>query len=202
VRTRADGPKRAAIAATGFLALCVARARSASAEPAIGFARPIGAWTAGGHAAGGPLGGPLLAVEGGGAVLLPAGLEPARGSFTFGARAGWAFAQGLAVHVRYDDLGVRPRAGFYPLQLATAGLRYSVPFLVPLPFAEVDAGTAFAAGGIRFGAGAGLGLSVPLGPHVLIDVVGRDWLVPVAGLLRQTLTGSLGLTVAFASPSH
>ncbi|HXX68400.1 MAG TPA: prohibitin family protein [Polyangiaceae bacterium] len=50
---------------------------------------------------------------------------------------------------------------------------------MPLPFAEVDAGTAFAAGEVAFGGAAGLGLSVPLVPNVLIDVVGRDWLVTV-----------------------
>jgi len=134
--------------------------------------------------------------------MFASGRDPARGSFAFGVRAGWALSNGLAVHLRYDDLGISLAPSSSPLQLATAGLRYSVPFLFPLPFAEVDAGPAFLGGEARVGAGAGLGASVPLGSHVLVDVVARDWLVPITGELRQTLTASLGLTVTFASPSH
>jgi hypothetical protein len=139
-------------------------------------------------------------VEGGGSLLLAAGRDTSHSSFAFGARAGWQFAQGLALHVRYDDLGVRPASASSPLQLATAGLRYSAPFLVPLPFAEVDAGAAFVARAVDLGGAFGIGLSLPIGSHVLIDVVGRDWLVPIAGTLRQTLTASLGLSITFASP--
>jgi hypothetical protein len=143
-----------------------------------------------------------LAVEGGGAVSLPVGSDATRGSFAFGARAGWSFANGLALHVRYDDLGIRPVPGSGPLQLVTAGVRYSVPFLIPLPFAEVGAGAAFAVGGVEFGADAGIGLSIPLGAHLLVDIVGRDWFVPIAGELRQTFTAGLGLTVTFAAQSR
>jgi hypothetical protein len=124
--------------------------------------------------------------------------DPSQGAWAFGARVGWAFDNGLALHLRYDDLGVKPAHSSAPLQLATAGLRYSVPFLVPIPFAEVDVGPAFVAGDVQAGAGAGIGLSLPLGPLVVVDVAGRDWLVPVAGTLRQTLTAGLGLTVTFA----
>lgn len=134
--------------------------------------------------------------------MLPAAGAPGYRGPTFGARAGWQFPNGLAVHLRYDNLGVRLESSASPLQLATAGLRYSVPFFIPLPFAEVDAGSAFLGGDARFGASAGLGVSVPLGSHVLVDAVGRDWLIPISGELRQTLTASLGLTVTFASPSH
>jgi hypothetical protein len=186
----------------GGAVLCLTSAASVRADPAGLFARPIAGWTAGGVAAGGPTGGALLAVEGGSAVMFASGRDPARGSFAFGVRAGWALSNGLAVHLRYDDLGISLAPSSSPLQLATAGLRYSVPFLFPLPFAEVDAGPAFLGGEARVGAGAGLGASVPLGSHVLVDVVARDWLVPITGELRQTLTASLGLTVTFASPSH
>ncbi len=192
-------PARAFLAFGGTLA-CASTAGSARAEPACLFARPIGGWTSGGYAAGGPLGGVLVAVEAGWATVLPAGRDPARGSLALGVRAGWQFANGLALHLRYDDLGVQPTSSSWPLQLATAGLRYSIPFFVPLPFAEVDAGPAFVGGDVTFGAGAGLGVSVPLGRHVLVDAVARDWLVSIAGELRQTLTASLGLTVTFASP--
>lgn len=156
----------------------------------------------GGRPAVGASGGPLLALEGGGAVTLAARGDPAQEAWAFGARAGWAFPNGLAAHLRYDDLGVEPGGSPSPLQLATAGLRYSVPFLVPMPFAEVDAGAAFAGGDARFGAGAGLGASLPLGTFVQLDVIGHDWLVPVAGTLRQTFTIGLGLTVTFASPAR
>ncbi len=187
----------------GSATTCISTTGSARAEPTGVFARPIGGWSAGGYAAAGPIGGALVAVEAGWATMLPAGGDTAHGSLTLGARAGWQFGNGLAIHLRYDDLGVKPiAASSSPLQLATAGLRYSFPFFVPLPFAEVDAGTAFAGGDPTFGAGAGLGVSLPLGRHVLVDAIARDWLVSISGELRQTLTASLGLTVTFASPSH
>ena len=167
----------------------------------IPYARLIGGSPSGGPAASGA-GGPLLGVEGAWATTLGATDDPAHGAGAFGARAGWAFANGLAVHVRYDDLGVEPAGLATPLQLATVGLRYSMPFLMPLPFAEVDAGPAFVGGDVRPGAGAGVGVSVPLGRQVLVDLAARDWLVPIAGVLRQTITAGLGLTVSFASPAR
>ncbi len=181
---------------------CLSTLGSARAEPPDLFGRPMGGWSGGGYAARGPLGGPLLAVEGGWAAMLPAAGDPGYSSPTLAARVGWQFPSGIALHLRYDDLGVRPDPSASPLQVATVGLRYSVPFFIPLPFAEVDAGSAFLGGDATFGASAGLGVSVPLGSHVLVDAVGRDWLIPISGELRQTLTASLGLTVTFASPSH
>jgi hypothetical protein len=136
---------------------------------------------------------PLLSVEGGGVAMLPAAGVPGYSGPTFGARAGWQFPNGLPVHLRYDDLGVRPESSASPLQLATARLRYSVPFFILLPFAEVDAGSAFLGGDAKFGASAGLGVSILLGSHVLVDAVDRDWLIPISGELRQTLTATLGL---------
>jgi chromate transport protein ChrA len=41
-----------------------------------------------------------------------------------------------------------------------------------------------------------------LAAHVLLDLVGRDWFVPVSGEVRQTVAGGLGLTIIFATPSH
>ncbi len=164
-------------------------------------ARLLGGGPPGGQSGGGPRGGALLGSEGGGAGTLADGPDSAHGSFTFGARAGWAFDNGLALHVRYDYLGVEPSPLRSPLQAVTAGARYSFTFLVPLPFVEVDLGPAFA-GDVRFGGAAGLGVSIPLGRHVLVDLAARDWLVPIAGELRQTLTGSLGVTVTFAAPSQ
>jgi hypothetical protein len=203
-RVRAESRKRPAIALLGLAGptAYLTTFGSAHAEPAAVFARAVGGWVSGGQATTGPIGGPLLAVEGGWATMLPAGSARGYGSPTVVARVGWQFPSGIAFHLRYDDLGVRPDASTSPLQIATVGLRYSVPFFIPLPFAEVDVGPAFLGGDARFGASAGLGASIPLGSHVLVDAVGRDWLVPIANELRQTLTVSIGLTVTFASPSH
>jgi hypothetical protein len=143
-----------------------------------------------------------LGVEGGWAALLPTRGEQGQGSASFAVRAGWAFTNGLELHLRYDDLGIAPDDSSTPLQTATVGVRYSIPFVIPLPFAEVGAGPAFLGGDVRFGASAGIGVSIPLGPFVLLDVVGRDCLTPIDGTLRQTLTAGLGLTVQFASPPH
>lgn len=165
------------------------------------FARPIGGSVAGGSVGRGPLGGPLLGIEGSWATTLAVGGDPSEGAGAFGVRTGWAFINGIALHARYDDLGVQPASSRTPLQLATVGLRYSVPFLVPLPFAEVDAGPAFVVGNIQFGAGGGLGISVPIGP-VLIDVVGRDWLVPIAQTVRQAITAGVGLSIVFPTPGR
>ena len=162
------------------------------------FARPIGHLSGGGSVGQGPFGGPLLGVEGSWATTLPANTDSSQASGALGVRAGWAFANGLAVHTRYDDLGVAPASSRTPLQLATVGLRYSVPFFVPLPFAEVDVGPAFALGDVQFGAGIGLGISLPLGP-VLVDLLARDWLVPIADTLRQTITAGAGLSIVFPS---
>lgn len=201
--------KAAALVVTSILVLASADASAELTSPPASLtsltlpgARLLGGGSRGGYSAGSAGGGPLLGLEGAWATTLPAADDPAYGSWAFGARAGWAFANGLALHVRYDDLGVEPASSSSPLQLATVGLRYSLPFVVPLPFAEVDAGSAFVGGDARFGAGAALGASVPIGPHVLVDLVGHDWLVPIAGELRQTLTGGIALTVTFASPTH
>jgi len=182
--------------------LAVAALGATAGVSRLAVAHPIGIWTPSGRAPLGPQGGPLLGVEGGGALSLATSTEPVRGSFGFGARAGWALPNGIAAAIRYDDLGVRPSAQAGPLQLATAGLRYSLPFVVPLPFAEVDAGAAFTGRRVGFGAAGGLGLSIPVGSLVLVDFLGRDWLVPIGGVLRQTLMASLGITVTFASPSR
>jgi len=162
-------------------------------------ARPIGWSPPGGHAGAGPEGGALLGVEGAWTTTLadPGGSQDAWG---FGVRAGYGFANGLELHLRYDDLGIAPLSSGSPLQLATGGLRYTVPILFPMPFAEVDAGPAFVLGDVRFGVGAQLGLSIPVVNHVLVDVSAHDWFVPIQGTTWQTLTVGLGLTITFGGP--
>jgi len=202
-------PNRRVAAFLSIVAISVGAAGKTATAETVGssalrgssiLARPIGGAFAGGHVGGGPMGGPLLGVEGGWATTLAAGNDVSQGSASFGVRAGWSFPNGIALHARYDDLGVEPASSRTPLQLATMGLRYSVPFFVPMPFAEVDAGPAFAAGGVWFGAGASLGVSIPIAGLVLIDLVGRDWFVPINETLRQTLTVDAGLTVLFPAP--
>ena len=148
------------------------------------LARPSGGSFNAGRAAARPEGGPLLGVEAGWAALLPTRGEQGQESASFAVRAGWAFANGLELHFRYDDLGVAPDDSSTPLQTATVGVRYSLPFILPLPFAEVGAGPAFLGGDVLIGASAGIGVSIPLGPFVLLDVVGHDCLKPIDGTLR------------------
>lgn len=183
--------RRIVVCAFGIACIAV----SASAE-----ARPIGGSFSGGHAGRGPADGVLLGVDGAWANTFGAGGDPAHDGWGFGVRAGYAFGSGLELHLRYDDLGVEPAGARSPLQLATAGLRYSVPFLFPMPFAEVDAGPAFVLGDVDFGAGGALGLSIPVVNHVLVDVAAHDWFVPIGGTIRQTLTVGLGLAVTFGGP--
>ena len=166
------------------------------------LARPIGGSISGGRTAAVSEGGPLLGVDGGWAALLPTRGERGQASASVAVRAGWAFTNGLEVHVRYTNHGIDPDASSTPLQTATLGVRYFLPFIIPLPFAEVDAGPAFLGGDVLFGESVGIGVSVPLGRFVLLDFVGHDCLTPIDGILRQTLTAGLGLTVQFASPPH
>ena len=143
------------IVVCAFVTACVAT--SARAE-----ARPVGGAFSPGHAGNGPADGVLLGVDGAWANTFGEGGDPSRDGWGFGVRTGYAFGSGLELHLRYDDLGVEPSGARSPLQLATMGLRYSVPFLFPMPFAEVDAGPAFILGDVDFGAGGALGLSFPV----------------------------------------
>jgi hypothetical protein len=182
----------------GDILFATALACMAGAGTAI--ARPIGGSFSSARAGTGPAGGVLLGVDGSWAASLATSSYPSEGAWSFGARAGYAFPMGLELHARYDDLGVPPFPSRAPLQLATAGLRYSIPFLFPMPFAEVDAGPAFVLSDVTFGAGAALGVSFPFANHLLVDITGHDWFVPIAGTIRQTLTIGLGLAVTFGGP--
>ncbi len=181
------------------LVSCVLAAASI-ASPATALARPIGGVFQGGHVGRGPADGLVFGVDGTWASTLAEGNDTAHDGWGFGVRAGYAFANGLELHLRYDDLGVEPATLRSPLQLGTAGLRYTVPFLFPMPFAEVDAGPAFVGGDVQFGATGALGIAFPVVNHVLVDVTAHDWFVPVQGTIRQTLTVGLGLAVTFGGP--
>src|SRR5512141_2614445 len=68
--------------------------------------RPVGHFAAAGHVGHGPTGGPFLGVDSGVALAVASGSEPWREAWTFGLRGGYELPDGLAIAVRYDDLGV------------------------------------------------------------------------------------------------
>jgi hypothetical protein len=116
-------------------------------------------------------------------------------SWTFGARAGYQLASGLAVQARFDRLGVTAADASGRLSAAAAGVRYSAP-LFPLPFAEVLVGAAFHAGDQAPVAALGIGGSIPLTRHAQIDVSLRDWLVDISGV-HHIPTATVGITAGF-----
>jgi hypothetical protein len=162
-----------------------------------------------GHAGHGPHGGFFVGVDTGIAVSIASGDDGMHDAFAFGVRGGYEFANGLALELRYDDLGVKPQLsasqlsgpppGTSPLQFATFGVRYSMPFLFPLPFFEAMWGPAVYGGNVTLGGGLGLGCSFPIGSFVRIDVSARDWLTQIDDRVRQVLTFDAGLAVSFGS---
>lgn len=181
------------VALLGLLLASGSTARSAEA-------RPVGGFGAAGHVGAGPADGAIFGVDGTWGALVGQGSAPSESGWGVGVRGGYAFASGLELHLRYDDLGAAPTAARPPIQLGTAGLRYTVPILFPMPFAEIDAGPAWLPEGVVFGASGALGLTFPVVNHVLIDLAGSDWLLPLGGELRQTLTVGLGLAITFGGP--
>lgn len=163
------------------------------------LARPIGGFApAGGSSGGRAPRGALLGVDGGLGLLVANGDRDAEHAWAFGVRLGYQARNGLSVFGRYDDLGVKPIAtSDARLQAATFGVRYAIPFLVPLPFLEVMTGAAFGpTDSARPTAAAGLGLSLPI-DRAAIELSARDWLVSLDGSLRQTLAFQLGVSVVF-----
>ena len=177
----------------------VVRARADEIGRSI-LARPLGSFApAGAHAGGGgePRGA-ILGVDGGLGVMVASGEHDSEQAWAFGVRLGYQTRSGLSVFGRYDDLGVRPiLTSDARLQAATFGVRYAIPFLVPLPFLEVMTGAAFGpTDGVRPTAAAGLGVSIPI-DRAALDLSARDWLVSLDGSLRQTLALQLGVSVVF-----
>lgn len=193
----------ALLSVAAFLAPSAARADEPHAT--LAFALPPqrligGAMSGGGGGRAHP--GVFLGVDGGWATLLATG-DHATGAWTFGVRAGYQLASGLAVQARYDDLGVdvplSDRDGGV-LQIASFGLRYSVPTFFVAPFGEAMVGPAFYDGGAVLSGGFGLGMALPVARHFAFELAARDWLVPIDGRVHQALAINLGATVSFASP--
>ena len=166
--------------------------------------RLVGHVGSAGHAGHGPRGGLFLGVDTGIAVAIASGDDPMHDAFTFGVRGGYELRNGLAIQLRYDDLGVKPElagppSSPSPVQLGTFGVRYAMPFLFPLPFFEAMWGPRVYGGSVSLGGGLGLGASFPIGGFVRIDASARDWLMEIDDRVRQILTFDVGLAVSFAS---
>jgi hypothetical protein len=117
-------------------------------------------------------------------------------AWCFGARAGYQLASGLAVQLRFDDLGVSAPDGTGTLLFATAGVRYSLPLTVPMPFVEAMVGPAFHGGAVSPSVGAAVGLSLFAGRHVALEATLRDWLVGIDGVHHAPAV-MLGVTAGF-----
>jgi hypothetical protein len=159
--------------------------------------RLVGAVGGGGGAYSHAPSGLFIGADTGWAVMLGEGTAPARDAWTFGARAGYEWRNGLALEARFDDLGVAPPLGGGPLLTATGGVRYSMPFIV-MPFAEALIGPAFNGTHVAPAAGIGLGASLPVLRHLMFDLSVRDWIADIDGAVRNTPTVELGITVGFA----
>jgi hypothetical protein len=180
---------------------------SLSASPASWLPmRPIGHFVSAGHAGGGgPRDGFFVGVDTGVAVSLPAGYDPALRAWTFGVRTGYELRSGVALQLRYDYLGVAPHftvPEVGPAQIGAAGVRYSIPFLVPLPFFEALWGVAVNGDAVSVTGGLGVGGSVPIGRYLRLDASVRDWLMPIDGQVHQVLTFELGAAVSFGGPGR
>jgi hypothetical protein len=167
--------------------------------------RPTGHFASPGHVGVGASGGVFIGVDTGVALALASGFDPAHDAWTFGGRAGYEFRNGLALQLRYDYLGLAPHfttPPASPTQIGSAGVRYSIPFLIPLPFFEAMWGPSFNGDSVSIAGGLGVGASVPIGRHLRIDASVRDWITPIDDQVHQILTFELGAAVSFASPGH
>jgi hypothetical protein len=156
----------------------------------------VGAVGGGGGALSRAPSGLFVGADTGWAVMLGPGSEPAPNGWAFGARLGYQWRSGLALEARFDDLGVDPPTGGGSLLVGSGGVRYSLPFLV-MPFAEALVGPAFNGSHVTPGAGVGLGASLPVVRHLMIDLALRDWIVDLDGAVRNIPTVELGVAVGF-----
>jgi hypothetical protein len=165
--------------------------------PALPDARLIGA-----HGGGG--GGRALIQPSGlyvgldaGAALMPAvGDAPTRGAAAFGLHLGYRLPSGLAFDLRGDDLGVDAPDGGGPLIAGGFGMRYTVPLEV-MPFVEAHLGALDYGPHVSVAGDAALGIALPVGDHLEIDVSARDWIADVDGAIRHMPMFALGLEVGF-----
>ncbi len=164
------------------------------------------------HIRGGPREGVLVSIDAGAAFPIFTGSAEASPGFAAGGLVGYEFPNGVALEFRYQDLGLAPTlVDRTQWQLATVGMRYTFPYIVPMPFVEALVGASFVNSAVPFNSGgatvsvspggaAGLGLGLPLSRHVAVDLAARDWISPVGPSAFQVLVVDLGLTVSFGAP--
>jgi hypothetical protein len=116
--------------------------------------------------------------------------------WAFGVRGGYQLRSGLAVQMRFDDLGVDTSPGSGSLLIASGGLRYSFPFVV-MPFAEVLFGAMFSGTDATPAAGLGVGVSAPVARHAALDLSVRDWIADLGGSVRHIPTVMVGINLGF-----
>lgn len=168
-----------------------------------------GSGSAGFGVAGGPTEGLLIGVDLGAA--LPIAADGTQANLALGVRVGYQLHSGLSLALQYQDLGVTPTLeDGTQWQVLGLGARYEFPFLFPMPYIEVAFGLSFVdvtppAGAVTAqgtlsvgpGGGVGLGVALPLGHHVAIDVGARDWAAPVEGTLQQVISIQAGVEITF-----
>ena len=186
-----------------------ARADEPAPVASLAFAlpplRPIGSpILSPGHGARRAHAGVLVGVDAGWTTLLGGDGQDATGGGSFGARLGYQFRNGLALQSRYDFLGVSaPALSASPggaIQVASAGLRYSLYTGIVAPFGEAMIGSAFFGGDATIAGSLALGATIPLTRHFGIDLAVRDWLLPIDGHARQAIVADGGIYVSFAGP--
>lgn len=123
-------------------------------------------------------------------------VAPLHRGWAFGVRTGYEWASGLAIQARFDDLGVHTSDGTTSLMFASAGLRYSFPFIV-MPFVDALVGPAFDASGVSLGAAIGIGASIVVTRHLGIDLAFRDWIADLDGSVRHVPTATVGVQIGF-----
>jgi opacity protein-like surface antigen len=176
--------------------------------------RLIGGGGPGGYGVpGGAPSGFLFGVDVGAAIPLVGGGIESEVSLALGARVGYQFPNGLSAAFCYEDLGLSPSlVDGAQLQFVTLNVRYTFPFVFPMPYIEAMAGLSLAtaeaplgpgAGPVSVGAGGalGAGASFPLSRHIAIDLGVRDWLAPISGQLFQVLAVEAGFSFAFGAPA-
>ena len=163
---------------------------------ALPFARLVG-----GHGGGGygraliQPSGLYIGLDGGASLMLAAGPAPLEGAPAFGLHAGYRLPSGLSFDLRGDELGVRAPDGRGPIVAGGLGMRYTVPLEV-MPFVEAHLG-ALEYGPVSVAGDAALGIAVPIGNHLEIDVSARDWIAQIDGAVRHIPMFALGFEVGF-----
>lgn len=177
-------------------AMLHARAMGASIFPLL-----IGAF-GGGHSAGHAPHGWFLGVDAGRSWLIGGTDVAARSAssaptsaWCLGARAGYQLRSGIAMQVRYDQLGVTAPDASGNVSLVSAGVRYSFPAEIE-PFAEAMVGPAFDGTNTSPAAALGIGVSVLATRHVAFDLAARDSLVDDKGV-HHVPAITLGITAGF-----